>query len=44
MTRIDARPLRLHDFEPQADDFCAQIIAGLRKPQKELACKFFYDR
>ena len=44
MTRIDARPLRLHDFEPQLDDFCAQVIAGLRKPQKELPCKFFYDR
>ena len=23
MTRIETRPLRLHDFEPQADDFCA---------------------
>lgn len=44
MTRIDARPLRLHDFEPQADDFCAQIAEGLRKPRKELPCKFFYDR
>jgi dimethylhistidine N-methyltransferase len=44
MTRIDARPLRLHDFEPQTDDFCAEVIAGLRKAQKELPCKFFYDR
>ncbi len=44
MTRIDARPLRLHDFEPQVDDLCAQVVAGLRKPQKELPCKFFYDR
>jgi dimethylhistidine N-methyltransferase len=44
MTRIETRPLRLHDFEPQADDFCAQVIAGLRRPQKQLPCKFFYDR
>ena len=44
MTRSISAPIRLHDYEPARDNFCAQIIEGLRKSQKELPCKFFYDR
>jgi dimethylhistidine N-methyltransferase len=34
----------LHDLEPAADDFLAEVLEGLSRPRKELSCKFFYDR
>jgi dimethylhistidine N-methyltransferase len=33
-----------HDFRPGRERFLAEIIAGLRKPQKELPSKYFYDK
>jgi dimethylhistidine N-methyltransferase len=33
----------LHDFEPGRDCFRAEVLRGLRKPQKELPSKYFYD-
>ena len=33
----------VHDYEPKHDDFCEQVMAGLRRERKELPCKFFYD-
>ncbi len=35
--------LKLLDYEPTADDFLEEALAGLRKSQKTLPCKFFYD-
>jgi dimethylhistidine N-methyltransferase len=32
-----------YDLQPPADDFCAEIIAGLEGAPKSLPCKFFYD-
>ena len=37
------RSLRVFDLHPTPEDFEAEILAGLRKPQKELPCKYFYD-
>jgi dimethylhistidine N-methyltransferase len=37
------RKIRLHDFKPGRDRFRAEILNGLRKPQKELPSKYFYD-
>jgi dimethylhistidine N-methyltransferase len=37
------RQLRLADFEPQLGSFREEVLCGLRKPQKELPSKFFYD-
>jgi dimethylhistidine N-methyltransferase len=34
----------LHDLEPVKDDFRAEVLAGLRRPRKQLPCKFFYDQ
>ncbi len=34
----------LIDMHPRRDDFLAEVLAGLRKPQKEIPAKFFYDR
>jgi len=34
----------LHDLEPVTDDFKAEVLAGLRRPRKQLPCKFFYDQ
>lgn len=39
----DHRPLRLTDFEPRLGSFREEVLDGLRKPQKELPSKFFYD-
>ena len=33
----------LHDCGPDADGFFQDIMAGLRRPQKSLPCKYFYD-
>ncbi len=35
--------IKLLDYEPTAGDFLEEALAGLRKPQKTLPCKFFYD-
>lgn len=35
--------IRLHDFNPGQDRFLAEVLSGLRKPQKELPSKYFYD-
>jgi dimethylhistidine N-methyltransferase len=32
-----------HDFKPGLDSFLAEVLIGLRKPQKELPSKYFYD-
>jgi len=32
-----------HDFKPGLDCFLAEVLIGLRKPQKELPSKYFYD-
>src|SRR5437764_4271477 len=37
-------PVLLHDLEPVKDDFKAEVLAGLRRPRKQLPCKFFYDQ
>jgi dimethylhistidine N-methyltransferase len=37
------KQIRLHDFKPGQDYFCAEVLSGLQKPQKELPCKYFYD-
>ncbi len=42
MTREPAA-LDLHDFEPERERFRADVIQGLRRPRKELPCKYFYD-
>jgi dimethylhistidine N-methyltransferase len=33
----------LHDFRPGRDNFRADVLSGLSKPQKELPSKYFYD-
>jgi dimethylhistidine N-methyltransferase len=35
--------LRLCDFGPKLGSFREEVLEGLRKPQKELPSKFFYD-
>jgi dimethylhistidine N-methyltransferase len=32
-----------HDFRPGRERFLAEVLHGLRKPQKELPSKYFYD-
>jgi dimethylhistidine N-methyltransferase len=32
-----------HDFKPGLERFLAEVLIGLRKPQKELPSKYFYD-
>jgi dimethylhistidine N-methyltransferase len=34
----------IHDFEPTAEKFKAEFVAGLRRRPKLLPCKFFYDK
>jgi len=34
----------LHDYEPTLADDRAQILAGLREPQKRISPKYFYDQ
>ena len=33
----------LHDFRPAQGSFRADVVQGLKKPQKVLPCKYFYD-
>ena len=35
--------VRLHNFEPEKERFLAEVMGGLRRPQKELPSKYFYD-
>jgi L-histidine Nalpha-methyltransferase len=35
--------LSLYDYHPHIASFRDEVIAGLSKPNKDLACKFFYD-
>jgi len=35
--------VQLHDFQPGNDRFLAEVLSGLRKTQKELPSKYFYD-
>lgn len=35
--------IALHDFEPRLDSFHDEVISGLRRADKSLPCKFFYD-
>lgn len=37
------RAVRLASFAPSADGFREEVLAGLRRPQKSLPCKYFYD-
>ena len=39
---IDGR-IRLQAPRPHVDGFRAEVLHGLRQPQKQLPCKFFYD-
>ena len=32
-----------YDFKPGCESFLAEVLTGLRKPQKELPSKYFYD-
>ncbi len=32
-----------HDYRPGRERFLAEVLDGLRKPQKELPSKYFYD-
>lgn len=38
-----ALSITLHDYEPQAGDLRAEILAGLTASPKTLPCKYFYD-
>lgn len=37
------REVYLNDFKPSHEQFLAEVLSGLRKPQKELPSKYFYD-
>jgi len=43
MNSKEDKRIRLHDFEPGQDRFLAEVLSGLRKSQKELPSKYFYD-
>jgi len=43
MNSKGGKQIWLHDFEPRRDRFRAEVLSGLRKPQKELPSKYFYD-
>lgn len=32
-----------YDFKPRLESFLAEVLIGLRKPQKELPSKYFYN-
>lgn len=39
----DEKPVSSKDFSPGRERFLAEVLNGLRKPQKELPSKYFYD-
>jgi dimethylhistidine N-methyltransferase len=43
LSKLRHRRLRLYDFAPKLGNFRGEVVEGLRKPQKELPSKFFYD-
>ena len=43
MNSEEDKQIRLHDFKPGQDHFRAEILSGLRKSQKKLPSKYFYD-
>ena len=43
LTSSPVRTPQLHDYEPKADNFLADVIDGLSQPRKRLSCKYFYD-
>ena len=44
MNSKESRKIQLHDFNSGRDCFYAEVLSGLQKPQKELPCKYFYDK
>lgn len=43
MDSKEARRTQIHDFKPERERFRAEVLNGLRKSQKELPSKYFYD-
>lgn len=43
MNSREGNQIRLHDFNPARERFLAEVLSGLRKSQKELPSKYFYD-
>ena len=43
MNSKESNQIRLHDFNPGRERFLAEVLGGLRKAQKELPSKYFYD-
>ncbi len=43
MNSKEDKQIRLHDFKPGRERFRAEVLSGLRKSQKELPSKYFYD-
>lgn len=41
-SKVDEQ-IRFHDFNPGQERFRAEVLGGLRKAQKELPSKYFYD-
>ncbi len=39
----DACSYRFYDLKPSPEDFRAEVLAGLGRPQKRIPSKFFYD-
>ncbi|HUL41165.1 MAG TPA: L-histidine N(alpha)-methyltransferase [Burkholderiales bacterium] len=37
-------PVRFYDFPSARQNFLADVLAGLSKPQKQIPAKYFYDR
>ncbi len=43
MTPTPTRTPAVHDYAPAAGAFREDVLRGLRRPDKELPCKYFYD-
>lgn len=43
MDSIKAKDTRIRDLKPDREQFLAEVLDGLQKPQKELPSKYFYD-
>lgn len=43
MDSTKTQRIRVHDLKPEREQFLADVLEGLQKPQKELPCKYFYD-
>jgi dimethylhistidine N-methyltransferase len=43
MDSDEARQAQINDFKPERGHFRTEVLNGLRKPQKELPSKYFYD-